>query len=58
MTILFYAILVFSVPSIHWHWGWFALSVLCSMLSDVKGARVVHKYKYTTDEDLDGEEVR
>lgn len=54
MPTLFYVILVLAIPQLHWHWGWLALSLLFSALRE--GERVIYRYKYTTDESMDGVE--
>jgi len=58
MPIFFYIILVVFVPSLRWHWGWFMLSVLLTMLSGKRKAISLEKNgeiacEYTIDESAD-----
>jgi len=39
MPTIFYIILVVSLPHLYWHWGWFALSVVMSLLCCGEGGK-------------------
>jgi len=50
MAIIFYILLV-SFTYLKWSWGWFILSIIFSL---PEGSKIITKYKYTNEKDLDG----
>lgn len=53
MAVLFYIVLVIFSKTVSWSWLWFLISLVFSAF---EGSRIIYKYKYTAEPDLEGEE--